>query len=208
MILPLGEHAAEDVYRHHILMASDGEGVIGRGARRAPLGVAAHGGVNFAVPRGIVQIIPDQLGLTARRLTRGGDPQAKGGLFGAGLQGDVLNFLRQRIRLLKQLLLRRGEHAGFSRACRGKLFLFGNVDPGGKGGKRNLAVFRSVRRVQGACSIRGSAPTALPERPFQFEQDHLRRDLQPEAQGNGRAAALAQPQKRLDVAVETDGEAE
>ena len=208
VILPLGEHAAEDVYRHHILMASDGESVIGRGARRAPLGVAAHGGVNFAVPRGIVQIIPDQLGLTARRLTRGGDPQAKGGLFGAGLQGDVLNFLRQRIRLLKQLLLRRGEHAGFSRACRGKLFLFGNVDPGGKGGKRNLAVFRSVRRVQGACSIRGRAPTALPERPFQFEQNHLRRDLQPEAQGNGRAAALAQPQKRLDVAVETDGEAE
>ena len=208
VILPLGEHAAEDVYRCHILMASDGEGVIGRGARRASLGVAAHGGVNFAVPRGIVQIIPDQLGLTARRLTRGGDPQAEGGLFGAGLQGDVLNFLRQRIRLLKQLFLRRGEYAGFSRARRGQLLLFGNVDPGGKGGKRSIAVFRSVRRVQGACSIRGRAPTALPERPFQFEQNHLRRDLQPEAQGNGRSAALAQPQKRLDVAVETDGEAE
>ena len=74
VILPLGEHAAEDVYRHHILMASDGEGVIGRGARRASLGVAAYGGVNFAVPRGIVQIVPDQLGLTARRLARGGDP--------------------------------------------------------------------------------------------------------------------------------------
>lgn len=65
VILPLGEHAAEDVYRHHILMASDGESVIGRGARRASLGVAAHGGINFAVPRGVVQIIPDQLGLTA-----------------------------------------------------------------------------------------------------------------------------------------------
>ena len=208
VILSLGEHAAEDVHRHHILMASDGEGVIGRGARRASLGVAAHGGINFAVPRGVVQIVPDQLGLTARCLARGGDPQAEGGLFGAGLQGNVLYLLRQRVRLLEQLLLRRGEYAGFSRASRGKLLLFGNVDPGGKGGERNSAVFRSVRRVQGVRAVGGGAPRALPEGLFQLGQDQLRRDLQPEAHGNGRAAALAQPQKRLDVAVKTDGEAE